>query len=157
MEDDDPFEKARQEVSAHAEMFRERFLATELALWAALISLSGVFISAASVVATVGKPTDFACFCLIGCIITATLSMVLIVKNFQARRSMYRFLGKPPPAEVWNDKAAFATYVESSRKKKEEMIRDQTQCERCEKIVYCCLTLSGIFLVVGAYIARLSS
>ena len=152
MDPEDPVEGAREEISAHAEMFRERFLAAELALWAALISLAGIFISAASVVATIGKPSGFGW--LLACIITSAFSMGLLIKNFQARRSMYRFLGQPPPDEVWNDANAFAAYVNLSKKKKQDTMKDQAQCALREKLVYGCLLMSGAFLVAGAYIAR---
>ena len=99
MSDDDAIEKAREEVSVHAEMFRERFLTAELALWAALMSLGGIFISAASVVVAVGDKKGFGW--LLASVVVSTFSMALLILNFRARRSLYRFLGQPPPEEVW--------------------------------------------------------
>jgi hypothetical protein len=87
MTDQDPIEAAREEVTEHAEMFRERFLTAELAFWAALMSLAGIFVSAASVVVAVGDKKAFAW--LLGAAVVATFSMGLLVMNFRARRSLY--------------------------------------------------------------------
>jgi len=149
MTDEDPIEAAREEVSAHAEMFRERFLTAELAFWAALISLAGIFVSAASVVVAVGDKKAFAW--LLGAAVVATFSMALLILNFRARRSLYRFLGQPPSKEVWDSAEAFVRYVEHARKNKSDAIVEQQRCEWRERVVYGCLLLSGVLLVVGSY------
>jgi amino acid transporter len=149
MADEDPIESAREEVSAHAEMFRERFLSAELAFWAALMSLAGIFVSAASVVVAVGDKKAFGW--LLGAAVVATFSMALLILNFRARRSLYRFLGQPPPEEVWGSMDAFVRYVEHARKKKRDTVAEQQRCEWRERAVYLCLLVSGILLVVGSY------
>lgn len=149
MADEDPIEAAREEVSAHAEMFRERFLTTELAFWASLMSLAGIFVSASSVVVAVGDKEAFGW--LLGAAVVATFSMVLLILNFRARRSLYRFLGQPPPAEVWESREAFGRYVEHARKKKRDAMDEQRKCEWRERAVYVCLLVSGVLLVVGSY------
>ena len=149
MADEDALDAAREEMSAHAEMFRERFLVAELAFWAALISLAGILVSAASVVVALGDKKAFGW--LLGAAVVATFSMGLLILNFSARRSLYRFLGQPPPNEVWDSMEVFARYVADARKKKSDAIAEQQRCELRERLVYVCLLLSGVLLVVGSY------
>jgi hypothetical protein len=62
------------------------------------MSLAGIFVSAASAVVAVGDKQAFGW--VLGAAIVATFSMAFLIQNFQVRRSLYRFLGHPPPKEI---------------------------------------------------------
>lgn len=148
----DPIDQAKEAASSHAEMYRERFLTTELALWAALISLAGILVSAASVIVAVGAKPSF--WYLLGTVVFAGLSTTFLILNFRARRSLYQFLGQPPPNEVWQRADALAQYVALASEQRKKAVADQRKSECREKIGYAFLILSGILLIIGSYFSR---
>src|SRR5437016_4026828 len=91
--------EAIETCESHAEMYRERLLSTEFGLWNTLVAVDGLFISAASVIASFGG--DAPRWCLLCVIGACSISIILLIWNFRARRAMYRILGVPPPRDIY--------------------------------------------------------
>ena len=151
MDTPEELEAAAKECEDHAEMYRERLLATEFGLWSTLTAIDGLFISAASVIAAFGG--DAPRWVLLCIVAAASISIVLLVWNFHARRAMYRILGVPPPRTIYSDVAAASAYFQAFQAEQAKHRRAQKSSEKRETVCYLLLVTCLFLLAYAAYAA----
>jgi len=151
MEDSEAISHAKEDVAAHAEMYRERHLTTELSLWNTLAALDGLLISAASVLAAFGR--DIPVWCPLGVVGASVISLILLCLNFYGRRNLYRTLGREPPESVWLPGPAFTEHIAYLTKRKQDHQAEQHRAEWRENV---CAFLAGsalVLIIIGIYFA----
>ena len=127
--------EAIETCESHAEMYRERLLSTEFGLWNTLAALDGLFISAASVIASFGD--DAPRWCLLCVIGACSISIILLIWNFRARRAMYRILGVPPPRGIFESDSAARVYFQGFQAKQAQHRMAQKRSEIGKQSVTC--------------------
>jgi len=143
-------DESRERVEAHAEMFRERLLAVESGLWNTQAAIAALFISAASVMASFGDVPRWALLAIMG---SASAVLLLLHLNYRARRAMYRFLGRPPPDEVWTSQQAFARYMQTAAGEDAKHKAAQKSCEHREMACDGLLFVAVLLLAFCVYSA----
>ena len=153
MENSDPNsddDDSRENAEAHAEMYRERLLTVECGLWNTQAAIAALFISAASVMASFGDVPRWA---LLAIVTSASVVLFLLHLNYRARRAMYRFLGRPPPDEVWTSEQAFYRYLQTAAGEDAKHKAAQKRCEQRETVCDWLLFASMLLLAFSVYSA----
>ena len=150
MDQPTPEDDPREELEAHAEMYRERLLATEFGLWNTQAAIAALFISAASVMASFGDAPRWALLAIIGC---ASIVLFLLHLNYRARRALYRFLGSQPPKDILTSDEVYARYLQTAAAEHTKQQAAQKCCEHRETVCDWLLFASLLLLALCVYSA----
>jgi hypothetical protein len=145
MDEFEPLNDHEMELIDNTNMYLERSLTCTLALWSTLAGIDGVFVSAASIVASFSNNTEP--WLLFGILICCSISLLCLLLNFHSLRHLYRVLATPPPA----DESALKVFDAWIHEQKRQIPRRRCNCDRRENFCYFLLTITVVLIAVWIF------
>src|ERR1035437_1221279 len=142
-------DECRESIASDAEIYRGRLLDTELALWTAILTLNGILVSACSVMIAMMDGSWKIGF--LTSIAASLLSSLMIFRNFNRRRYLYRCLSLVPSRETCLDDKKFDQYFKAVRKTKQYHSAHEERNKIDENYAICLLALATLACVATSY------
>ena len=149
MDDLHPMTDAEKLLASSDDVYIDRGLSCNLALWAALVGVDGVFVGAAAIIAGFG--TDVPVWPLLGILGCCTISLLLLLLNFYSIRLHYYILSSPAPKDFLTDDAVCKAHLDYLEQQKGREQTRRKNCTRRENVIYFLLALTVILIAVCIY------
>jgi hypothetical protein len=138
-------DESEKQLVDNTNMYLERSLTCNLALWSTLAGIDGVFVGAASIIASFSSSNEP--WLLFGILVCCSISLLCLLLNFHSLRHGYRILAMKPPA----DPSAFQTHLAFLNKYKQRIPQRRRNCDYRENFCYFLLTITVILIASWIY------
>jgi len=142
--------KEWEDALTHSLSFSDKLMSAELALWSALLTIAALLVSIAAILITFVTPPMQPVVIL--SVLCSASSVVLIYKNLDRRRAVFRTLMSIPPKECTTRRELWDEYLLNLENKNRQHSAEEKDNRKREKLALALMVVGSLLSAIAVNI-----